>query len=124
MTMQAPEEDLIEPLRRIVGSARTDIQKLLAAVEKLRNLTNEPVIDRMAVRSALVDLKLGVEGGKWTTMGALVTLVGPLMENADAEAKKGLQPEQYSHPDLLSRCQYEDCLSHISFRFFREWRRC
>jgi hypothetical protein len=62
----------------------------LAAVEKLKNLTNEPVIDRMAVRSALVDLKLGVEGGKWTTMGALVTLVGPLMENADAEAKKGL----------------------------------
>lgn len=85
--MQAPEEDPIEPLRRIVGSARTDIQKVLAAVEKLRTLTNEAAINKMYVRSALVDLKLGVEGGKWTTLGALLTMGGPLMENADAAAK-------------------------------------
>src|SRR5207302_4465290 len=87
MTLQAPEEDPIEPLRRIVGSARTDIQKVLAAVEKLRTLTNEAAINKMYVRSALVDLKLGVEGGKWTTLGALLTMGGPLMENADAAAK-------------------------------------
>jgi hypothetical protein len=72
MTQGRPDD--IEIYKRILTSARPDVQSILAAVDKLKNLTNQSSLDRSSIRLTLLDLKAAVEAGKWTAAGAILAL--------------------------------------------------
>lgn len=72
MTQGQPDE--LEVFKRILTSARPDVQSVLVAVDKLKHLTNQPSLDGPGIRLALLELKAAVEAAKWTAVGSILAL--------------------------------------------------
>ncbi len=84
-------EDFMQLVTGVVGQARGDIQKALGVVDRLRGLASERTINKIAIRSALIDLKASVHESKWTAFGAAIALLGSQNASADPTINKGFQ---------------------------------